>query len=69
VARRQILFLEKRDNWTAVIEGCFPAYAIGEIASSEERSPDLIIYVENEAAFSVVESLTTLVAPVTLGGR
>jgi hypothetical protein len=69
VARRQILFLEKRDNWTAVIEGCFPAYAIGEIASSEERSPDLIIYVEDEAAFSVVESLTTLVAPVTLGGR
>ena len=62
VSRHQILFLEKRENQTAVIEGCFPAYAIGEIATSEERSPDLVVYVEDEAAFSVVESLTTLVA-------
>lgn len=60
-SRSQILFLEQRDGRTEVIQGCFPAYAIGELASSEERAPDVVIYVEDEAACAVTESLTKLV--------
>ena len=55
--RSKITFLEKRENGaTAVLKNCFPAYALGGISMSEERLPDAMIYVEDEAARSVTES-------------
>lgn len=59
-SRGQLLFLEQHDGRVAVIGGCFPAYAIGSIASTEERAPDVAIYVEDEAAAAVTDALVKL---------
>lgn len=59
--RNQIIFLEKRDNGeTAVLKSCFPTYALSGISMSEERCPDAIIYVEDEAARTITEMLLRL---------
>lgn len=58
--RNQILYLEKGAQATTVIKGCFPAYAIGGLALTEERTPDVAIYVEDEAACSVTFALSKL---------
>jgi len=59
--RNQITFLEKRENGeTVVLKNCFPAYALGGISMSEERCPDAVIYVEDEAARTVTEMLLRL---------
>jgi ABC-type lipoprotein export system ATPase subunit len=58
--RAHITFLEKREGYTAVLEGCFPAYALGSLALSEERTPDVVFYVEDEAARAVLDSLVKL---------
>jgi hypothetical protein len=58
--RSQILYLEKEAHVTTVIKGCFPAYAIGGLALAEERTPDIVIYVEDEAACSVTLALSKL---------
>jgi ABC-type lipoprotein export system ATPase subunit len=59
--RNKITFLEKRENGeTVVLKRCFPAYALGGISISEERSPDAVIYVEDEAARAVTEMLLRL---------
>ncbi len=56
--RNKITFLEKReDGHTAVLRNCFPAYALGGISMSEERLPDTVIYVEDEAARTITERL------------
>lgn len=56
--RNKIIFLEKMENGnTAVLRNCFPAYALGGISMSEERTPDAVIYVEDEAARTVTEML------------
>lgn len=58
--RGQILYLEKGAQATTVIEGCFPAYAIGGLALTEERTPDIAIFVEDEAACSVTYALCNM---------
>jgi ABC-type lipoprotein export system ATPase subunit len=59
--RNKITFLEKRENGeTVVLQKCFPAYALGGISMSEERSSDAVIYVEDEAARTVTEMLLRL---------
>ena len=58
--RRKITFLDKREGRTEVLTGCFPAFALGSIALSEERTPDAVIYVEDESARYVTESLINL---------
>ena len=57
--RERIIFLEKREHCTDVLKGCFPAYALGSISLSEERTPDVVIYVEDEIARSVINCLIT----------
>jgi hypothetical protein len=48
ISRRQIIYLEKQDNGDTVpVYGCFPTYAIGNIAADEETLPDLMLYVED----------------------
>ena len=61
VNRRKILFLEREENTVKVIHACFPAYALREVAHKEERAPDSVIYVEDEAAQAIVERLSQLV--------
>lgn len=58
--RSRIIFLENQGSRTAVLRGCFPAYALGGISLSEERTSDIVIYVEDEAAKTVAEHLARL---------
>ncbi|AFI67528.1 ATP-dependent nuclease [Burkholderia pseudomallei] len=60
VPRDRIIFLEADDGNVSAIKGCFPTYALGNIAYDEERGPDLVIYVEDEAALYATEALTQL---------
>lgn len=48
IDKRHIIYLDNQDNGeTNVVVGCFPTYAIGNIASDEEMLPDIVIYVED----------------------
>lgn len=48
IDRRRIVFLDKQDDGEIkAIVGCFPTYAIGNIAAEEESLPDLMLYVED----------------------
>lgn len=60
VPRDKIIFLEADNGIVTAIKGCFPTYALGNIAYEEERAPDLVIYVEDEAALYATETLTQL---------
>jgi len=57
VRRSDILFLDQAGGVTATISGCYPAYAIGSMTYSEERAPDAVIYVEDDAAAHVTQAL------------
>lgn len=57
--RNKILFLEKDKNGKTICShGCFPSYVLGTLAYTEESAPDIIIYVEDEAARAVVEQFS-----------
>jgi hypothetical protein len=46
--RNRIIYLEKlEDGEIRPIIGCFPTYAIGNIAAEEETLPDVVLYVED----------------------
>lgn len=60
VDRNNILFLSRSGTTLTTIKGCYPAYALGNIAYSEERAPDVAIYVEDDAAVDVTEALLQL---------
>lgn len=48
IEKRHIICLDNQDGGeTNVIVGCFPTYAIGNIASDEETLPDIVLYVED----------------------
>lgn len=55
IDRRRIIYLEKEeDGEIKPIVGCFPTYAIGNIASDEETLPDIMLYVEDVFARDVL---------------
>lgn len=60
VRRTDILFIDGSGGLTATVRGCYPAYAIGNMAYGEERAPDAVIYVEDDAAVYVTEALLHL---------
>ena len=60
VRRSDILFLDQAGGATTTIRGCYPAYAIGNMAYGEERAPDAVIYVEDDAGVYVTEALLQL---------
>lgn len=60
VPRNDILFLDQSGGSPTTIQGCFPAYAMGNMAYGEERAPDAVIYVEDDAAVHVTEALLQL---------
>lgn len=60
VSRKQIFFLENDNGKIRTLRGCYPTYALGSIAYDEERSPDIVIYVEDDAALHSTEVLVRL---------
>jgi hypothetical protein len=61
VPRTKIIFLDRdQTGHVQVVPSCFPTYAIGNITLGEEKSPDVVIYVEDEVAKAVVEPLVKL---------
>ena len=60
VRRNDILFLDGSGGRTVTVRGCYPAYAIGNMAYGEERAPDAVIYVEDDAAVYAAEALLQL---------
>jgi ABC-type ATPase involved in cell division len=60
VHRRQIIFLENVNGTVHTVVGCYPTYALGNIASDEERAPDVVFYVEDEAAVYTLDTLVRL---------
>jgi ABC-type lipoprotein export system ATPase subunit len=61
VPRDNILFMEHSvSSGSTVIRGCYPAYAMGNMAFDEERAPDAVIYVEDYAAVYATEALLQL---------
>lgn len=58
--RQNILFLEGNQGIIKTLKACFPTYALGNIAYDEERAPDIVIYVEDEAALHVTEAMVRL---------
>ena len=61
IDRSRIIYLEKQDDGEIrPIVGCFPTYAIGNIASEEETLPDMMLYVEDLLARDVLNSFYEL---------
>jgi ABC-type lipoprotein export system ATPase subunit len=61
IDRSRIIYLEKQDDGEIrPIVGCFPTYAIGNIASDEEGLPDLMLYVEDLFARDFLNSFFEL---------
>ncbi|MEO8242369.1 MAG: AAA family ATPase [bacterium] len=57
VNRRQIIYLEKQDDGEITpIYGCYPTFALGNIASDEEALPDWLLYVEDQFARDVLRA-------------
>lgn len=55
IDRRRIIYLDKQDDREIeAVVGCFPTYAIGNIASDEESLPDVMLYVEDLFAREMV---------------
>lgn len=55
IDRRHIIYLDKQDDGEIKpVIGCFPTYAIGNIASEEETLPDIMLYVEDLFARDMV---------------
>lgn len=61
IKHNNIIYLEKKeDGETRSIVGCFPTYAIGNLASEEEALPDFIFYVEDLFARDILYSFTEI---------
>ncbi|MCS0503796.1 ATP-dependent nuclease [Ancylobacter mangrovi] len=61
IDRSRIIYLEKQDDGEIrPIVGCFPTYAIGNIASDEEALPDIMLYVEDLLARDFLNSFYEL---------
>ncbi|MDU0339085.1 AAA family ATPase [Bosea rubneri] len=63
INRRQIIYLDKQDDGeTKPIVGCYPTYAIGNIAADEETLPDIMLYVEDVFARDVLTAFFEMFA-------
>lgn len=60
VDRTKLFFIDRTDGITEIISGCYPTYALGHLALREERSPDIVLYVEDEQAQFIVDAITKI---------
>lgn len=58
IDRKFIIFLENNgQGLISVVRGCYPTYALGHIADSEESIPDAVFYVEDMRAKLIIGSM------------
>lgn len=63
INHKQIIYLEKNEKGVInPVVGCFPTYAIGNIAADEESLPDVMIYVEDLFARDLLNSFYEIFA-------
>ncbi|MBN3734832.1 AAA family ATPase [Burkholderia sp. Tr-20390] len=55
--RENFFFIERVAGKTRVVSECYPTYALGQLALKEERSPDVVVYVEDEQAQFIVDTM------------
>jgi ABC-type lipoprotein export system ATPase subunit len=55
--RENFFFIERVAGKSGLIKECYPTYALGHLALKEERSPDIVIYVEDEQAQFIVDAM------------
>ena len=67
--RRHFFFIDRVAGKTTVIAECYPTYALGQIALSEERSPDVVLYVEDDQAKMIIDSLVSILVTKHLSGK
>lgn len=53
VERENLYFIDRDGPATTLIKGCYPTYALGQLALSEERTPDVALFVEDEQLSSL----------------
>jgi len=57
IERSKLYFIDRTGGETELITGCYPAYALGQLALKEERAPDIAIYVEDDQAQFIVDAI------------
>lgn len=63
IDRKKIIYLDRiNGNEIKVVTGCYPTYALGNIASDEEMLPDGIIYVEDVYARDMLHAFFEIFA-------
>ncbi|WP_109314425.1 ATP-dependent nuclease [Pseudovibrio ascidiaceicola] len=67
--KQHLIYLERDDDSVTVIPKCPPSYALGSLGYGEERAPDVLVYVEDEVARVISESLCRAAATQKYGGR
>lgn len=67
--RENFYFIERVGGKTKLIHQCYPTYALGLIASREERAPDVVVYVEDEQAQLIVDAVIKLLVKTELAGK
>lgn len=67
--RDHFYFLEKTKTDTRVLHQCYPTYALGQIASKDERAPDVVIYVEDEQARLIVDHIVRKLINSEMAGK
>lgn len=60
IPRNRILYLQNDEGNVSTVKGCYPTYALGNMAYEEESAPDVVIYVEDDAALHIVDALQKL---------
>lgn len=67
--RENFFFIEQNNGKTNIVAGCYPTYALGQLALREERSPDIVFYVEDEQAQFIVSALVKSLIEQELSGK
>lgn len=67
--RKNFYFIDRADGKTRVIPQCYPTYALGHVASKEERTPDLVVYVEDEQAQLIVTAIIKALLKTEMAGK
>ena len=65
--RKEIIFLKRECDRFVAIKGPYPSVVLGSLASVEERSADIVVYVEDACAESIVEPMLSYVASEKFG--
>ncbi|WP_316015901.1 ATP-dependent nuclease [Roseobacter sp. HKCCA0434] len=65
--KNNLFFIERVGDNTEVRQDCYPAYALQSMADGEEKSPDILIYVEDGIAAHIVDYMFNFYFNTNLG--